>query len=624
MLQKLNERIQGIVAWIIVGLVSVTFTLFGLDYYLQSRRTADIKVSINGHTITKEDYDLHYRRLSQTQPGQDALSPEQEKELKQQVLSEMMVNAVSMDAAHGHGFEVDGQQTTAAILQIPQFQEDGHFSSSRYSQALNNAFFTPQTFQQEVHQGMILNQQRFALIGTEFVLPNELNQFVNLSMQTRDYRYAIIKAADFESNQTITAQEEQDYYRAHQKQFMTKEQVSVDFIRLSLQAIKNKISITPEQIERYYEENKSNYLTPAQWQLAYVRFPVKADVEQDSDVEEQAKQAATQFYDAIRSSSPNEFSKLSQTLIRQKKAQAGELPVVIAGQSNLDQYLINLTQSGQVSSPIRTKQGYDVLQLKSYKPAAIQSLTEVRHIIAEQLRQEAAQEKYAAIEDRLSELSYQNPDSLAPVAAALELPLEHSNLFSQDRSNHDAITQYPAVVQAAFSHDVLAYGNNSEPIQLDADSLIVLRVRQHIPAALQDIAQVKAVIDSVLKKQKATLAAQRYGKDLMASTVPTTEKAKKLNWQNVVAANRDADGYDAQINDLAFTIPDVNAYAGGILQNGDFALVRLNKIQDGQVATDDKEQMRNLTQQLEANYGLMDYDLYISQLMAQAKIVHPQ
>lgn len=30
MLQKLNERIQGAVAWIIVSLVTLTFTLFGL------------------------------------------------------------------------------------------------------------------------------------------------------------------------------------------------------------------------------------------------------------------------------------------------------------------------------------------------------------------------------------------------------------------------------------------------------------------------------------------------------------------------------------------------------------------------------------------------------------------
>ncbi len=618
MLQKLNDRIQGAVAWIIVVLVTVTFTLFGLDYYLQSHRSsADVKVKINGHIITKDDYELNYRRLSQSQ-AQDALTAAQERELKEQVLSEMMVNAVSVDSARDHGFEVDGQQATAAILQIPQFQEDGHFSSSRYSQALNNAFFTPQTFQQEVRQGMLLNQQRFALIGTEFVLPSELNHFVTLSMQTRDYHYAVIKAADFIASAKITPEEERQYYQAHKKQFMTKEKVSIEYIRLSLNAMKDKIAIKSDQVSRYYEDNKNNYLTPAQWQLAYVRFPVK-EVPTNAEQEERAKQASKQFYDAL-SQAPQQLSTLTKNAEVQQHAQSGVLPAVIAGQSNLDQYLINLTEPGQITEPIRTKQGYDVLQVKSYKPAAIQRLAEVRQLITEQLQQEAAHEQYAAMEERLSELSYQNPDSLVPVASSLGLRLEQTDLFSRTHPSQEPITRHPAVKQAAFSHDVLTFGNNSEPVQLDADTMVVLRVKQHIPAALQDISQVKNVIDSVLVAQKASLAAQESGKNLIASTPKSLPKS--LHWKPVMAASRDSENSDPQINELAFSVADLGDYQSGLLQNGDFALVRLAKITDGHLDTEDKEQIRNLTQQLEASYGLMDYDLYIAQLMAQAKIVN--
>ena len=614
MLQKLNDRIQGAVAWIIVILVTVTFTLFGLDYYLQSHRSADVKVKINDHIITKEAYELNYRRLSHSQ-AQESLTPIQEQALKQQVLSEMMVNAVSVEAAHQHGFEVDGQQATAAILQIPQFQEDGHFSTSRYSQALNNAFFTPQTFQQEVRQGMLLNQQRFALIGTEFVLPSELQHYVSLFMQTRDYQYAVIKAADFINRSQISPEEEQQYYQAHKKEFMTKEQISIDYIRLSLQAIKDKVTISPEQISRYYEENKNNYLTPAQWQLAYVRFPVKEEPS-NAELETHAKRASKQFYDAV-SKDPQQMTTLTKQAARQQHAQAGVLPVVVAGQSNLDQYLINLTEPGQIAEPIRTKQGYDILQVKSYKPAAIQPLAEVSQLIAEQLRQEVAQQQYAALEDRLSELSYQNPDSLAPVASSLGLPLEHSGLFSQAQPGQEPITQVPAIKQAAFSHDVLTFGNNSEPIQVDADTLVVLRVKQHIPAALQDISQVKNVIDSVLLSEKASLAAQKFGKNLLTTKVVP----KTLHWQMVKAANRDTELAHPEINELAFSVDNEGNYEGGLLKNGDFAVVRLAKITEGHLDREDKEQMRNLTQQLEASYGLMDYDLYVSQLMSQAKIV---
>ena len=617
MLQKLNERIQGMIAWIIIGLVTVTFTLFGLDYYLQSRHSPDVKVKINGHVITKEEYELNYRRLSQTQ-GQDALTPDQEKELKQQVLSEMMVNAVSVAAARHHGFDVDSKQATEAILQIPQFQEDGHFSASRYTQALNNAFFTPQTFQQEVRQGMLLNQQRFALIGTEFVLPNELNKYVSLSMQTRDYQFTTIKSTDFINKERVTAEEEQAYYEAHKNQFMTKEQVSLEYVRLSLQAIKDKIKVSPEQIAHYYEENKSNYLMPAQWQLTYLRFPISEEQAKNTEAVEQVKKTATKWYDSV-ASKPEQFATLAKKAEKVQHAQIGDLPMVIAGQSALDQYLINLTQPGQMTAPIRTKHGYDVLQLKSYKPASIQSLTEVKNLIAEQLKQEMAQQQYAALEDQLSELSYQNPDSLAAIADTLHVPLQHTELLTQGQPSQEELTHFPAVMQAAFSNDVLTYGNNSEPIQADSDSLIVLRVKEHIPATLQNIAQVKPVIDAVLLKEKAALTAQKYGKNLIESAAK--KLPQNLHWQRIQDASRDSELTDAQINELAFAMNDVGQFAGQELQNGDFAVVNLLKIKDGQVASEDKEQIRNLTQQLESNYGLMDYDLYISRLMSQAKIV---
>ena len=45
MLQKLNERIQGVVAWLVIILIAITFTLFGVDYYLQSHQTSNAKVS---------------------------------------------------------------------------------------------------------------------------------------------------------------------------------------------------------------------------------------------------------------------------------------------------------------------------------------------------------------------------------------------------------------------------------------------------------------------------------------------------------------------------------------------------------------------------------------------------
>ncbi|PJD92678.1 MAG: peptidylprolyl isomerase [Legionella sp.] len=613
MLQKLNERIQGAVAWIIVILVTLTFTLFGLDYYLQSRHESVAKARVNGQAISKQEYELNYRRLSQTQES-DTLTPANEQALKQQVLSEMIANAVRVDSAKAQGFEVTAHQAGTAIVHIPQFQEDGHFSTSRYTQALSNAFFTPQTFEQEVRQGMLLNQQRFALIGSAFILPNELSQFIKLSMQTREYQYALIQAEDFKSTLTVSEQEMQQYYQAHKEQFLSKEQVSIDYIRLSMSDIKKTISISSDQAMRAYEDNKANYLTPAQWKLSYVRFPIGETTNID---EAQAKHYAEKLYKTALAA-PQQFDAFAQEAVAQEHAVTGLLPTVTAGQSTLDTHLMNLTTPGQISEPIRTAEGYEVLQLKAYQAAAVQPFQDVKNLIIEQLTQEAAQKLYADFEDRLSELSYQNPDSLEPVAEALHVPVLHSSLFTADEMGKDEITQQKMIVQTAFSHDVLVFGNNSEPLQLDADTLVVLRVNQHIPTALQIFDLVKPSIQAELLKQKSILAAQQFGQNIIQQS-PRTQP--ELHWQASATMTRDSDAIDSQINEVAFSIAKINGYGGSTLNNGDFVVVRLTKVDEGKMDASDKEQLANITQQLEANYGLMDYDLYISQLMSQAKIV---
>lgn len=67
MLQKLNERIQGVVAWLVVILIGITFTLFGVDYYLQSHQTTNSKVVVNGTPLTIQSFENNYRRARSMQ-----------------------------------------------------------------------------------------------------------------------------------------------------------------------------------------------------------------------------------------------------------------------------------------------------------------------------------------------------------------------------------------------------------------------------------------------------------------------------------------------------------------------------------------------------------------------------
>lgn len=624
MLQKLNERIQGVVAWIVIVLIAVTFTLFGVDYYMQSHQSSDAEVIVNDEPISKQAFEINFRRSRQQKDPSQLTTAASENALKKQVLDDMVVNLVTVQAAKNGGFQVSPEQANSAIVSIPQFQQDGHFSTERYQQALGGAMFTPESFQNEVRQGMLLNQQRFAFIGSAFALPSEIQRFVKLYMQTRDYDYLQISTGLFLDKNQVTDEQIATYYKKNQQEFIAPEKVSIDFVRLSMQQVREAMKVSDSDIQHYYDENQTNFLTPAQWKVAHILFALPAEA--DADVQKEIQQNAEEAYQALVNN-PAQFSQWVKTMSSDKLSTAndGILPWIAAGQTEFDKALSKLTRPGQISAPIKTKHGYEVFKLIAYKPAKQKSLADVKPQITEQLKIEVAQARYAQILEQLTDLSYQTPDSLAPVASDLKLPVEKTATFSREGGNTE-ITKNKQIINTAFSHDVMDLGNNSEPVQLDNDSVIVLRINKHIPAKTKALADVKDSIVDKLALEQAEIKAKELGTSMLSLKDKDSEAqkaiidSKQLVWHEISEASRDSDKTDPMINDLAFSLSRPDSRDGRKLVNGDFVIVRLKKINDGNYEKLDKEQQASLTQQIETSYGLMDYDVYVNNIVSKAKI----
>jgi peptidyl-prolyl cis-trans isomerase D len=547
-----------------------------------------------------------------------------ESTLKKQVVEGMIANQLAVQAAKAAGFEVTTDEANAAILNIPQFQQDGHFSSERYQQALSGAMFTPESFQKEVRQGMLLNQQRFAFMGSAFALPGEIKRFVQLYMQTRDYNYLEIPTALFTDHIKITDEALSDFYNKHQKEFTAPEKVSIDYIRLSMNQIRDNVKVNEADIKRYYEENQNSFFMPAKWQVAHILFTAKeADGE---DGEQKIKQQVDEAYQTLQND-PALFSEWVKTRSADKLSSStdGVLPWIVAGTSAFDKALSALNQPGQISQPVKTDNGYEIFKLIAYKPSTLKPLEQVKETIAEQLMNELAQTSYSQALEQLSDLSYQTPDSLSPAADALALKIEHTEPFSREGGDTE-ITKNKQLLNTAFSHDVLDLGNNSEPVQFDNNSVIVLRVNKHIPSTVKSLVEVKNTIYKQLTLIQAGKEAKQLGMDLLSAKTDKEKQEqiiqdKKLQWQEVEKATRDTDKANPLINDLAFSLARINTRKGRSLGNGAYVIVQLKKINDGDYASLDKEQQASLGQQIESSYGMMDYDLYINKLIANAKIV---
>ena len=620
MLQKINERIQGVISWVVIILVALTFTLFGLDYYFQSHQTSTVAADVNGQPIPKRWVDVAYQRLRQgLDPAEINAIPENQ--LKQKILDDIIVRQLSIASADQHGFEVSPVQAEQAIMNIPEFQKDGKFSSDRYQQVLSNALFTPQTFQEEVRQGMILNQQRFAMMGTTFVLPNEMNQFVKFYAQARDYRYIKIPVSNFLSSVQISDKEIQAYYEAHRNEFNTPKQVVIDYIDLSMADVRKKVHPSEESILRYYEDNQNDYLKPAEWKVQRLTW-LLPEGSSDADIG-RIKLKAKQVYKTLQNK-PDQFEAYSQSLALENvgSVAVAQLPWTVAGASTLDKTFSKFTSVGTLLPPIESSNSIDIYKLIDFRPATVKSFVDVKQDIEEQLITEISQTNYAQQLELLTDQSYQSPDALAPIAASLGLPVKHSSSFSM-KGGDQKITQNPLVIQAAFSHDVMALENNSAPIQIDNDTVIVLRLAQVIPAQLKPLAEVSKTIKQMLTLNSAKTMVLDIGQTILSLKSPEETglflQKNHLSWVYVKDLTHDSESPVPSVNDLAFSIPRMGDRAGREIDEA-YVVVELNAINNGKLSALDKEQVLNISQQIEANSGMLDYDLYINQLVSSAKI----
>lgn len=624
MLQRLHERIHGIIAWIIIGFVAITFTLYGVDFYMQSHQVNDVEVTVNGEVISKQSYEVNFRRIHQQREFEQVRAIN-DAQLRKQILDDMIFNLITMQAAKSNGFLVSPEQSSSAITNIPQFQQNGQFSRLRYQQALSAALYTPESFRNQVGQGMLLNQQRFAFMGSAFALPNEISQFVRLYMQTRDFDYVIIPHSAFDKSIQIAQPELAKYYIQHKGEFLEPEKISIEYVTLSYDDLKTQVHVSELDAKKYYQENQTNFMIPASWEVQELSI-IKDKGAQDL-TPNQFNQKAETIYNKINAN-PALFDDYLQKQLKKNplllQANTNNSWIVAGKNPDLDKALAPLNKTGDISRPVKTNNGYQIFKILHYKPASVKSFEQVKSDILKLLTIDNLQTKYSQAIEQLSDLSYQTPDSLDQVSQVLHLPIHTSQLFTRQGGTNE-LTKNQQIINTAYSHDVLDLGNNSDPIQLNNESVIVLRIKQHIPIQQKKLEDIQSRIRSQLIKERSIDEAKKFGTLLLSKQISDEGallKNYQLIWKPVINASRDSENIDPQINELAFGLAKPTESTGKTLSNGDFIVVKLKTIHNGQYNDLDSEQQESLIQQIQASYGTMEYDLYINGLVATSKIEH--
>jgi peptidyl-prolyl cis-trans isomerase D len=230
---------------------------------------------------------------------------------------------------------------------------------------------------------------------------------------------------------------------------------------------------------------------------------------------------------------------------------------------------------------------------------------------------------YFELAERLADLSYEDPSSLEPAANTLGLTIQHSDWVTRDKG--EGVLSSPKALSAAFSEDVLVGHNNSELIELDTESALVLRVVEHKEETTEPLAEVRERIVERLLQQKAEEQAQAEAdkrKQEIESGTSLQQAAGELAVTGPLTLARTDRSQPQALLNAVFT--SVKPAAGAVtvdsvrMANGDVAVFSLQAVKEGDA--DEEGLGAMLAQGLGRELERSLYDQLVADLKAHADI----
>ncbi len=629
MLITIREKFTGWIGWALLILIGLAFSLFGLRYYLQGdARTYVAKV--NDVEISRFELNRAYdrRRQQMRQALGDSFNPRlfDESAVRRSALEQLIETEVLVQAVQNAGFKVTDAMVATRIQLIPVIREDGKFSPRLYQRWLRTRGLSVAEFENDLRRTMLLNQLFSGISETGLLVDSELDKIWRIQGQERKLDYLTLPLSSVSAQVNISGEAIELRYKKFPGNYLEPEQIKLEYVILNASDLGANAVISEDEIAQLYEETIAEFGSPEERRARHILIAVPGDADETAVAEAQAKVEAVQK--SLRDG--QSFAAVAKKFSDDpgSKGQGGDLgyfgkgTMVAAFEAEVFAQKI-----GDISAPVRTEFGFHIIALTDIRPASVKGLDEVRSQLVEQERHRRSIELVYDELESLANLAFENPNSLQVVSEKSGLPVRATDWFT--RQGGDGIAAEPAVLDAAFSDDILLDRNNSEPLELDGDRIVVVRVKEHREARLKPLASVRHEIIQSLEKEMA----RSIVRDLGLATLQRLQDGESMG--NVSAElnsslhtagfiRRDTEAVNASIVRKTFQVPapaeGVYGYGGVELKSGDYVVLRVSAVKEGDPESLPKERAEDLRRRYMQLQELYEREALLGYLSAEADI----
>ncbi|GAB5476995.1 MAG: SurA N-terminal domain-containing protein [Marinobacter nauticus] len=608
MLQDIRDNAQSTIAKVIVGLLIISLSIWGMDAIIGGFTGEPEVATVNGQDITEREFlrtvqmESQQRLMQMENPDQSLLDEDQ---IRRDVLDALIREAVLTQDAQSQGLELTDADIDSLITQMPQFQVDGQFNRDRFVATVRNVGMGVAEFRESMRKNYVVNQIRAAIAQTGVVAPENAAHLLAIQNQTRDFRVLTLDGSSVQDQVDVTEADVQAYYDENRDQFRQPEQVDAAYITLSQGALAESIEVAEDELRSYYEERAEEYAREER-RAAHILV--------EAGDEGQATLATIQQ----RLEDGESFAVLAEEYsVDTVSAQEGG-DLGFAGRGVYDEAFEDALfglEEGEVSGPVETSFGLHLIKLEEVRRSDVPAFDELREDLRLELARTKASERFAEVRSQLADAAYAADDLASP---AEELGLEIRVVEGVSRDGGAAPFDHAGLVRQLFSEDVLEGGYNTELIDVGDNVSVVARVREYHEPRQLELADVESEIRRILERTETREALAARVDELVAQLESGTS-ADELGageWQQFEDQGRSVSGLSPRVVQEVFSLarPDGDSPTVGRAVTADqAAVIVLTGVNEGEVDQEGAEyqQLMRFLAQLEGQREYTAYQQYL-------------
>lgn len=502
MLQNIRDKSTGWIAYVIVIGISIPFALWGIDQYFTSNNV--IVAEINDTKISLERLNNEYQgRLQEMQSliSKDENEAElQKKIIKRTVLDELIDSVLVREFVNKNKFQVTEKSLITDIKNNKIFHENNKFNPKRYQNLLQSQGIKISDYERIRISELKTLQFYNNIVEGSFITSQQVKDLENLKYQKRNFKLLSLSYKDFVKNdKKSTEAQKKDFYIKYKNIFSMPEKFNIEYIVFNKDILKKQLNVNLNNLENYYNENKFKYIIPEKRKVSQIFISnLKSDKEKNSKL-------IKLVFEKL--SNGEKFGDLAKKYSNDKLSNknSGDIGWVSRNEiaKKISAEIFKLKNVGDHSGIIEIENGFYIVQLKGLREAKVKNFSEVKDAVKKDYENIQITNKYDEIFEDISNILFENPNSLNKIEEYLSVKKISTGLFTLSKIKKDhKILNNEKVLRSISSKSVSQDNQNSAPIEVK-DNIIMLRINDKSPVQYKKYENVKKEVESLINTENA-------------------------------------------------------------------------------------------------------------------------